>query len=276
MPSPTEITISQLARLVGTPEVPVLIDVSVDEDFNLDPCLIPSAFRYPYDSISDLSQKMQSKRVVVYCRKGLKLSQGAAAILRNSGVEAETLEGGHIGWRQAGLAMVPEEKLPQRNGQGQTVWVTRQRPKIDRIACPWLIRRFVDPNAQFLFVAPSQVLSVADRFNAAPFDVEGVFWSHRVELCTFDIMIEEFKLHHEPLDRLAKIVRAADTNRHDLAPEAAGLLAVSLGLSRMYRDDLAQLEAGMSIYDAFFRWSRDATDEGHDWPAASPRRSSDG
>ena len=164
--------------------------------------------------------------------------------------------------------MVLAEKLPPLDASGRTVWVTRHRPKIDRIACPWLIRRFVDPNAQILFVAASQVASVAERFNATPFDIEDVFWSHRDEKCTFDTMIEEFGISHDALERLAVIVRGADTNRHDLAPEAAGLLAASLGLSRMYRDDLEQLEAGMMLYDAFSRWARDATDEGHAWPAA--------
>jgi hypothetical protein len=156
-----------------------------------------------------------------------------------------------------------------RNAQGQTVWVTRSRPKIDRIACPWLIRRFVDPDAVFLFVAPSQVEGVAERFGATPFDIEGdgVFWSHRGELCTFDAMVEEFGLATEPLRRLATIVRGADTARLDLAPEAAGLLAASLGLSRMHADDLAQLDAGLALYDAFYRRCRDATDEMHHWPA---------
>jgi hypothetical protein len=113
--------------------------------------------------------------------------------------------------------------------------VTRARPKIDRIACPWLIRRFIDPNAVFLFVAPAEVIAVGERFNAAPFDIENVFWSHRGELCTFDVMIEEFGLATPPLLRLATMVRAADTGRLDLSPEAPGLLAASLGLSRMYR-----------------------------------------
>ena len=271
MPSPTEITVSQLARLIGTPDAPTIVDVCVDDDFETDPCLIPSAFRFPFDKISELAPRLGSTRVIVTCHRGLKLSQGAAAILRDHGIVAESLEGGHVGWRDAGLPMVPEAKLPPRNDEGRTVWVTRQRPKIDRIACPWLIRRFVDRRAQFLFVAPLQVLSVAEKFNAAPFDVEDVFWSHRGDRCSFDTMVEEFQLELEPLQRLATIVRGADTNRHDLAPEAAGLLAASLGLSRMYRDDLAQLEAGMLLYDAFYRWSRDATDEGHDWPSALAR-----
>lgn len=135
------------------------------------------------------------------------------------------------------------------------------RPKIDRIACPWLIRRFVDPQAVFLFVPPSKVTAVAERFGGAPFNIENVFWSHRGETCTFDTMVEEFGLKLDPLRHLATIVRGADTARTDLAPEVAGLLAASLGLSRMYADDLEQLEASMLLYDAFYRWCRDATDE---------------
>ncbi|WP_419912168.1 chromate resistance protein ChrB domain-containing protein [Hoeflea sp.] len=271
MPSPTEITVSQLSRLVGTSDAPAIVDVSLDEAFDADPRLIPSSKRHPFDQIESLAPEFAGKRVVVYCHKGLKLSQGAAAVLRDLGIVAETLQGGFVAWRDAELPLVPVQKLPQATEKGRTVWVTRHRPKIDRIACPWLIRRFVDPQAQFLFVSPSEVLAVAEKFNATPFDTEDVFWSHRGEKCTFDTMIEEFSLSTEPLERLATIVRGADTNRHDLAPEAAGLLAASLGLSRMYRDDLEQLRAGMLLYDAFYRWCRDATDEGHDWPAASTR-----
>jgi hypothetical protein len=166
--------------------------------------------------------------------------------------------------------MVVDGKLPARDAAGRTVWVTRSRPKVDRIACPWLIRRFVDPNAVFLFVPPAEVEAVASRFAATPFDIDNVFWSHRGEKCTFDVMVEEFGLASEPLSRLAAIVRGADTARLDLAPEAAGLLAASLGLSRMYADDLEQLEAGMLLYDAFYRWCRDASDETHTWPSKKP------
>ena len=128
---------------------------------------------------------------------------------------------------------------------GTTLWVTRHRPKIDRIACPWLIRRFVDPGARFLFVSPAEVAGVAERYSATPFDVEDVFWSHRGEKCTFDTMLDEFGLRTAALDKLATVVRAADTNAHDLAPEAAGLLALSVGLSRQYRDDHAQLNLSL-------------------------------
>ncbi|MFK7753982.1 MAG: chromate resistance protein ChrB domain-containing protein, partial [Sedimentitalea sp.] len=151
--------------------------------------------------------------------------------------------------------------------QCATLWVTRHRPKIDRIACPWLIRRFVDPNARFLFVSLNEVLGVADRYGATAFDVEDVAFSHRGEFCTFDIMLETWGLQTEALMRLAQVVRAADTNRHDLAPEAAGLLALSVGLSRQYKDDHRQLEAGMALYDALYRWARDGQGESHDWPA---------
>lgn len=268
MPSPTEITVSQLSRLIGLPDTPTIVDVCIDDDFHADPRLIPSSIRHPFRDIASLVSRLAGRRVVVACHKGKKLSQGAAAILRDHGIAAESLAGGNVAWREAGEPLIPASKLPERNSEGRTVWVTRQRPKIDRIACPWLIRRFVDPRAQFLFVAPAEVYDVADRFSATPFDVEDVFWSHRGETCTFDTMLEEFGLQTAPLQRLAAIVRGADTNRHDLAPEASGLLAASLGLSRMYRDDLAQLNAGMGLYDAFYRWARDATDEGHDWPSA--------
>ena len=266
MASPTEITPTQLARLIGTPQAPVVIDVRLDDDFAQDPLMIPAARWHRFDEIGTLAPDLAGQNVVLYCQKGFKISQGAAAILRARGIAAETLKGGQFAWRDAGLPMFDPAKLPPRTAQGQSVWVTRHRPKIDRIACPWLIRRFIDPTAQFLFVEPGQVKNVAERFDATPFDVEGGVWSHRDETCTFDTMLSEFGLKSDALERLALIIRGADTNRHDLAPEAAGLLAASLGLSRMYRNDLEQLEAGMLLYDAFYRWARDATSETHDWP----------
>lgn len=269
MPSPTEITVSQLSRLVGLPSAPIIIDARTADDFAADPRLIPGSLHREVQSVAAWRKTYTGKSVVVVCQKGLKLSQGLAAWLRHEGVAAETLEGGFEAWRAARHMLVRSDKLPLRDAEERTVWVTRARPKIDRIACPWLIRRFVDPNAVFLFVAPSEVPTVADCFAATPFDIEGVFWSHRGELCTFDTMLDEFGLDSPPLKRLASIVRGADTARFDLAPEAAGLLAVSLGYSRMFRDDLAQLEAAMSVYDGFYRWSRDATDETHNWPSTT-------
>ena len=270
MPSPTQITAQQLSRLVGTPECPLLVDIRIDEDFASDPDFIPGAVRHSYDNMEGLAEKIScispKRRIVLYCQKGLKISQGAGAVLRAVGMHAEELAGGHFAWRDAGLPLVPDAAAPKRDPQGRTVWVTRQRPKIDRIACPWLIRRFIDPFARFLFVSAGQVENVAEKFGATPFDLENVFWSHRGEGCTFDTMIEEFRLSFPALDRLATIIRGADTDRHNLAPESAGLLAASLGFSRMYRDDLKQLDASMALYDAYYRWARDAVDEAHTWP----------
>ncbi|QRM30093.1 sulfurtransferase/chromate resistance protein [Microvirga sp. VF16] len=272
MSSFNTISPEKLARLIGTPKCPLLIDVRTDEDFVSDPRLIPGSRRRPFETVADWAQDLDGHSVVVICQKGLKLSHGVAAWLRHAGLSADTLEGGTLAWAQAGLPMVPTERIPPRDPQGRTIWVTRSRPKIDRIACPWLIRRFVDPDAVFLFVPTSEVQGVAERFSATPFDIEGddVFWSHRGELCTFDVMVEEFGLSTEPLKHLATIVRGADTARPDLAPEVPGLLAASLGLSRMYADDLAQLGAGLVLYDAFYRWCRDATDETHNWPSKKP------
>ena len=261
----------KLARLIGTPKCPAMIDVCTADDFALDPRLVPGSVRRPWDQAAEWAPEFAGRSVIVVCQKGLKLSQGVAAWLRHAGAaSAVSLEGGQTGWAAAGLPLVPVASLPRRDAKGRTVWVTRARPKVDRIACPWLIRRFVDPNAVFLFVAPPEVAGVAERFGAAAFDIDGVFWSHRGERCTFDTMLEEWKLETEPLKRLAAIVRGADTARPGLAPEAPGLLAASLGLSRMYSDDLEQLEAGMALYDAFYRWCRDATGETHNWPNHKP------
>jgi rhodanese-related sulfurtransferase len=267
MPSTTEITASQLSRLIGLPSSPTIIDVRLDDDVAADPRLLPASCRRPYQSVAAWAPQFAGRSVIVACQKGLKLSQGVAAWMRHEGIDAQTLEGGFEAWRAAKELLVRPDKIPPRDEKGRTVWVTRARPKIDRIACPWLIRRFIDPSAVFLFVAPSEVTAVAERFKATPFDIEDTFWSHRGETCTFDTMIEAFDLKSPPLLQLAKIVRGADTAALDLAPQSAGLLAASLGLSRMYRDDLQQLEAAMPLYDAFYRWCRDATAETHNWPA---------
>ncbi|MBB4189347.1 chromate resistance protein ChrB domain-containing protein [Sinorhizobium terangae] len=267
MPSLLEISSEKLARLIGTPKCPALIDVRTDEDFAADPRLVPGSVRRDYRELQLWIDDLYGQSVIVICHRGKKLSHGIAAWLRHAGIKADVLEGGFEAWAGSGYPAVPASVLPKRDEQGRTVWVTRSRPKIDRIACPWLIRRFIDPNAVFLFVAPSEVEAVADRFQATPFDIDApIRLSHRGELCTFDVMVEEFGLATDPLLHLATIVRGADTARLDLSPQAPGLLAASLGLSRMYADDNEQLEAGLLLYDAFYRWCRDATDETHNWP----------
>jgi len=267
MSATNSISADKLFRLVGTPNCPTIVDVRPDADE-----LLPASLRRPAESVRDWASSLTGKKVVVFCVHGQERGAGVAAILRSEGIDAETLEGGFAVWQAARLPTIDAAKLPQRDPAGRTIWVTRARPKVDRIACPWLIRRFVDPEAIFLFVAPAEVAGVAERFGATPFDVDGVFWSHRGELCTFDTMIEEFGLMGiEALARLAVIVRGADTARPEIAPQAAGLLAASLGLSRIYSEDLEQLEAGILIYDAFYRWCRDAVDETHDWVSHKPK-----
>jgi rhodanese-related sulfurtransferase len=269
MPSLNAIAPDKLARLIGTPGSPLVIDVRPAEETQL----IPSAVRKP-DAVERWAASLAGAATVVFDDDGSGAAQGVAAWLRSEGVQAEALEGGFAAWRAAGLPLLTAGKLPRRDGKGRTLWVTRSRPKVDRIACPWLIRRFVDPGARFLFVPAANVLTVARELGAAPFDMadDAVFWSHRGERCTFDLMVEEFGLGDFPaLDYLASIVRGADTGHPELVPEAAGLLAVSLGLSRMYAEDIEQLEAGMLVYDALYRWCRDARGETHDWTSHKPR-----
>jgi hypothetical protein len=201
--------------------------------------------------------------VVVYCRDGGDVSQGTAAWLRQAGIDAQTLEGGFEAWCKAEQPRLCTARLPERDEAGRTTWVTRARPKIIRIACPWLIRRFIDPTAVFLYVVPSEVAAIAKRFAATPFDSGDGIWIDRHDACTFDVMLEEFNLKTEALSRLAAIVRGADTGLLDLTPQSGGLLAISLGYSRMFRDDVAQLEAAMPVYDALYRWCRDGTEETH-------------
>jgi hypothetical protein len=144
-------------------------------------------------------------------------------------------------------------------------WITRERPKIDRVACPWLVARFIDKDAEFLFVPPSEVRRVATETGATPYDVEGVELSHDGPLCSFDAFLARYHLNDPSLQILATIVRGADTDRLDIAPQCAGLLAVSLGLSRLYADDHEQIRQGFVIYDALYAWLREARGEKHTW-----------
>lgn len=147
-------------------------------------------------------------------------------------------------------------------------WVTRERPKIDRVACPWLIARFIDQEAEFLYVPADQVLRVAEETGAIPYDIPGVEYGHRGELCSFDAFLDKHGLNEPALQQLALIVRGADTDRHDLHPVCAGLHALSLGLSRNFGDDHAMLAQGMVMYDALYSWIREASGERHAWKPA--------
>jgi hypothetical protein len=145
-------------------------------------------------------------------------------------------------------------------------WVTRERPKIDRIACPWLVARFIDREAEFLYVPASQVLAVAQATGATPYDIPGVEMSHVGELCSFDAFLAKYRLDDPALRQLAAIVRGADTSRLELTPQSAGLYAVSLGLSQLFADDHQMLRHGMVLYDALYAWCRFCQQETHAWP----------
>lgn len=148
-------------------------------------------------------------------------------------------------------------------------WITRERPKIDRVACPWLIARFIDPAPEFLFVPAAEVLPAAERTGAIPYDILGVELSHVGEQCSFDAFLRKYELREPALAHLAAIVRGADTGRPALTPESPGLLAISLGLSQNYPDDLEMLEHGFGLYDALYAWCQDLQQERHGWPPAT-------
>ncbi|THD62146.1 MAG: sulfurtransferase [Bradyrhizobium sp.] len=260
MPSPTEISVAQLSRIIGLPGAPVLVDVRPHDDGG---SVLPAARRMEAQTVSAWGHNFSGRRVIVYCRDGGATGEGTAAWLRQAGIDAQTLEGGFEAWREAGQPLLCVDRLPERDAAGRTTWVTRARPKIIRIACPWLIRRFIDPAAVFLYVAPSEVTAVAERFKATPFDSGDGIWNDRADACTFDVMLEEFNLKTRPLSRLAAIIRGADTGKPDLTLQSGGLLAISLGYSRMFREDVAQLDATLPVYDALYRWCRDGTEETH-------------
>ena len=148
-------------------------------------------------------------------------------------------------------------------------WVTRERPKIDRIACPWLIARFIDNDPEFIFVPGDQVSRVSEETGAIPYDVPNVELTHEGEFCSFDTFLKKYGLTDPALQQIAVIVRGADTSRHDLAPQAPGLYAISIGLSAIFDDDHEQLRHGMVMYDALYAWAKHRQQETHNWPPAT-------
>lgn len=247
------ITASQLKSELAGGQPPLLIDVRWSPAFRAAPNWASGALRRDPVAVSAWAKELpRTRSVVVYCVHGHEVSQDAAQALRETGLTARYLEGGlEEGWKAAGGELAGKPK------EASTRWVTRERPKIDRIACPWLVARFVDPEAEFLYVPSKDVLRAAKEKEAIPYDVPDVHFSHDGELCSFDAFLKTYRLSDPALDQLAVIVRGADTARLDLAPQAAGLLAVSLGLSRNYKDDHEMLKHGMVVYDALYAWCRE-------------------
>jgi rhodanese-related sulfurtransferase len=260
------ITTTDLKTALAGRQPPLLVDVRRTPAFRSAPDMAAGALRRDPAGVESWAKALpRAASVVTYCVHGHEVSQGAAKALRDQGIDARYLEGGlEEGWRAAGGALMAK---PQ---DAATRWVTRERPKIDRIACPWLVARFVDPEAEFVYVPPKEVLRAAQEKQAIPYDVPDVHFSHDGELCSFDTFLKTYRLTGDPaLTRLAVIVRGADTARPDLAPQAAGLLAVSLGLSRNFKDDHEMLKHGMVMYDALYAWCKEGREETHTWnPAA--------
>lgn len=240
---------------------PLVIDVRKSERFRASPYVIKGALRRDPLAVEQWKRTLpQAASVVVYCVHGHEVSQGVAKALG-----ARYLEGGIEQWKEDGGEIAPKP------ADASTRWVTRERPKIDRIACPWLISRFVDPDAEFLYVPTEDVRTVAQQRSAIAYDIPDVEFSHQGERCSFDAFLKYYGLRDPALDELAMIVRGADTNRLEIAPQAAGLAAISLGLSRNFSDDHQMLEHGMVMYDALYAWCKEGKSEVHTWNPAAYR-----
>ncbi len=257
---------AELSARLGSPAWPVVLDVRRQPAYEGDPETLPAALRVPPGEVEAFAASLPpGATVVAYCVHGHEVSQGAAKALAARGFAATYLEGGIEHWREAALPRLRKHAGFGVPGPAPSRWVTRERPKIDRIACPWLVRRFVDPRATFDYLPTGEVLAAAQATGAIAYDIPGGAISHDGELCSFDVLLRELGLEDPALAALARIVRGADTGRLDLAPQAAGLLAVSLGLGRLYADDHALLERGMTVYDALYAWCRHARGETHGW-----------
>jgi rhodanese-related sulfurtransferase len=237
-------------RLAAFPP-PAVLDVRPRSAFDADPQVIPGAVRCAPERVAARAKELEPWRAVAtYCAPGHEVSRDAAALLRSCGLDAHHLEGGLEGWRNAGGPTTP--------WQQPTRWVTRARPKIDRIACPWLIHRFIDPSAEIFYVPSGEVRAFAESQAATPFDVPDVRYTHAGTDCSFDAFVRLHRLDDPALGELATIVRGADTSSLQLAAQSAGLLAVSRGLSALFADDHAMLKWGMLVYDALYVACRDA------------------
>ncbi len=261
------ISSSELLSAIREGRSPLVIDVRRRPGFRAATDMIAGALWRDPERVADWAGELpRASRVVAYCVHGHEVSRGVAKALGERGIAAQYLQGGiEEGWKAAGGA------LDRKAAGANTRWVTRERPKIDRIACPWLIARFVDPDAEFLYVPPKQVLDAAKERDAIPYDIPDVHFSHEGERCSFDAFLKHFRLADPALEQLAVIVRGADTARLDLAPQASGLAAISLGLSRNFADDREMLRHGMVMYDALYAWCKAGQDEVHTWNPAAYR-----
>ena len=263
---------------MGRADAPLLLDVRREGKFSESTRMLAGARRCAPEDVAALAASETAREVVAYCVYGHQVSADAVTALRAAGWDARLLAGGFEGgeagvdtpealaqWRMHRLPTVLKRADWGVTGEKPSRWITRERPKIDRIACPWLIRRFIDPRAEFFYVPAAQVLEEADRLGAVAYDIPGAPVSHEGEFCSFDALLHGFELDLPALHLLARIVRGADTDRLDLAPQSAGLLAFSLGLSCLHSDDAVMLEAALPLYDALCAWCQGAQEETHNW-----------
>jgi rhodanese-related sulfurtransferase len=255
----------QFAAVLGSADAPLVLDVRREERFAESERILPGAIRCAPQGVPAFASGARPGRAVVYCVHGLEVSQQAAADLRSAGWDAVYVQGGIEEVVGRALPTLRKRSDLGVTGEQPSRWITRERPKIDRIACPWLIRRFIDPRAEFFYVPTDRVFEEARRLQAVPYDIPGAPISHDGELCSFDALLRAFDLQAPALSALARIVRGADTGRPELAPQSAGLLAASLGLSRLHADDHAMLEAAMPLYDGLYAWCQGAQEERHGW-----------
>ncbi|MGH6927637.1 MAG: chromate resistance protein ChrB domain-containing protein [Dongiaceae bacterium] len=261
------ISIDDFRGLIGTRGCPIIVDVRRPKTFADSDVVIPTARWRDLQTIDRWVDELPADAdIVAYCVHGYEMSQSAVAQLRARGRRAVSLAGGLDAYREGGGPVILKRAMPGRDENLPSRWITRERPKIDRIACPWLIRRFIDRDARLLFVGPEHVAAAAQELAAVPYDIPGVEFSHDGPLCSFDAFLKRFGLADPALDRLATIIRSADTGHPELAPEAPGLLAMSLGLSAICPNDHEMLEQGMVLYDALYGWARHAAAETHGWP----------
>ncbi len=268
-PQPSSTSPAVASRLVGTPDAPLFVDVRKAADFAASDYFIPGSIRWDYDAGAAEPPEMRGvTSAVAYCVKGLHVGITGAEKLRSADRTATFLEGGLRQWMETDALRVRKRTDLGVTGESISRWVTRARPKIDRIACPWLVRRFIDPRAEFFYVPTSEVFGFAEANKAVAYDIPGAPIEHVGPLCSFDNFLRAFELTSPTLERMAAIVRGADTDALYLAPQSAGLLAISLGFSKNFADDHAMLAAMMPVYDALYRWVLDATDEKHNWKPA--------
>ena len=261
----TAISADSLYSQLALPSSPVILDVRADLAYSATPRLIPGARRGDPTQLGQWAPALsRSRPVAIYDSDGSQASRPTTQALLALGYQVSVLDGGIGEWLDAGHGTI--KARPDLNVPGGSRWVTRERPKIDRLACPWLVRRFIDPDALFFYTPAQRVRAEAQALGAQPYDIADVTFSHRGPNCSFDSFLTEFDLHDESLDRLADIVRAADTGELQRSAQAPGLLAISLGLAANITDDILLLEQAMAVYDALYCWCKIARDETHSWP----------